>query len=153
LGCWSIENRSSSRFAAAIGIRSSSPTVILRADPELGMDSRMEETWNNRRALEGLGVGFRHAGCLKERTSRLDQIARKGHNHGRAVQRWESGLEGRRRGGTGVILTETQTAGATTVNVSDGMQRASWADARLVEGLGCCRPTRLATLCRLSSVL
>jgi hypothetical protein len=77
LGCWSIGNRSSNRFAAAIGIRSSSPTVILRTDPELGMDSRMEETWNNRRALEGLGVGFRHAGCLKNGPRGLIRLHKK----------------------------------------------------------------------------
>jgi hypothetical protein len=148
LGCWSIGNRSSNRFAAAIGIRSSSPTVILRTDPELGMDSRMEETWNNRRALEGLGVGFRHAGCLKNGPRGLIRL----HEKDTAVQTSDCKWFGRRLGG-GVTDRETRTAGATTANVSDGMQRASWADARLVEGLGCCRPTRLATRSRLSSVL
>lgn len=33
--------------AHAIGIRSSSVTVIVRPQAQLGMDIRMEETWNN----------------------------------------------------------------------------------------------------------
>jgi hypothetical protein len=51
LGCWSIGHGSSNRFAAAIGIRSSSSTVILRVETELGMDGRIEETWNKWKAL------------------------------------------------------------------------------------------------------
>jgi hypothetical protein len=41
-----LENRSSNRVADAIGIRSSSPTVAVGVEAELGMDDQMEETWN-----------------------------------------------------------------------------------------------------------
>ena len=59
-----LENRSSNRLADAIGSRSSSPTVVVRAGTELGMDDQMEETWNNRSlGVTVADVRFGVAGC------------------------------------------------------------------------------------------
>lgn len=77
-----LENRSSNRLADAIGIRSSSPTVLVRAGAELGMDDQMEETWKNRSlGVTVADVRFRSAGCPKHcmlgrgRSSRLEHRA------------------------------------------------------------------------------
>ncbi|KEQ76636.1 hypothetical protein M436DRAFT_60461 [Aureobasidium namibiae CBS 147.97] len=127
-----LENRSSNRLADAIGIRSSSPTVLVRAGAELGMDDQMEETWKNRSlGVTVADVRFRSAGCAKHcmlrSRARLEIRAQSGQRHGRAVHMGSSGS-----GGEDAAGRDTQTAGSATANVSDEKQRASWADARLI---------------------
>jgi hypothetical protein len=112
LGCWSIGHRSSNRFAAAIGIRSSSPTVILRVETELGMDGRIEETWNKWKALAlaltCASVRSMHHLEARDNSAKKDTV--KGNRAGRAHRLV---LLDRGRGDDKTDTRHIQTAGAT----------------------------------------